>query len=115
MNLTNPPSYAYAVGMLTREQMQNTLTERLFWHTAERDDSKVAHHLFCHKEMDTAYTLDEATLFDFFFHYLREIDVFPLLENLDPVVALNSAPGFTPLEIMPRSVSSPAIAEILKG
>ena len=64
--------------------MRNTLTERLFWHTAERDDSKVAQHLFCRKEMDTVYTLDEATLFDFFFHYLREIEVFPLLENLDP-------------------------------
>ena len=70
--------------MFTQEQMQNTLMERLFWHTAERDDSKVAHHLFCCKEMDTVYTLDEATLFDFFFHYLREIEVFPLLENLDP-------------------------------
>jgi len=70
--------------MLTREQMQNTLIERLFWHTAERNDAKVADHLFNHKEMDTVYTLDEATLFDFFFHYLREIDVFPLLENLDP-------------------------------
>lgn len=64
--------------------MQNTLMERLFWHTAERDDSKVAEHLFCRKEMDTVYTLDEATLFDFFFHYLREIEVFPLLETLDP-------------------------------
>src|SRR4030066_1105085 len=70
--------------MLTREQMQNTLVERLFWHTAEREDSKVAQHLFCRKEMDTVYTLDEATLFDFFFHYLREIDVFSLLEELDP-------------------------------
>jgi hypothetical protein len=70
--------------MPTREQMQNTLIERLFWHTAERDDAKIAHHLFCCKEMDTVYTLDEATLFDFFFHYLREIGVFSLLENLDP-------------------------------
>ena len=70
--------------MVTREQMQNTLIERLFWHTSERDESKVAQHLFCHKEMDTVYTLDEATLFDFFFHYLREIEVFPLLEELDP-------------------------------
>jgi len=70
--------------MLTQEQMQNTLMERLFWHTAERDDSKVAQHLFYRKEMDTVYTLDEATLFDFFFHYLREIEVFPLLDNLDP-------------------------------
>ena len=70
--------------MLTREQMQNNLIERLFWHTSERDESKVAHHLFCRKEMDTVYTLDEATLFDFFFHYLREVEVFPLLEELDP-------------------------------
>jgi hypothetical protein len=28
--------------------------------------------------------MDEATLFDIFFHYLREIGVFALLENLDP-------------------------------
>ena len=84
MNLTNHLLYAYSLGMVTREQMQNTLIERLFWHTAERNDAKVADHLFCHKEMDTVYTLDEATLFDFFFHYLREIDVFPLLEELDP-------------------------------
>ncbi len=70
--------------MITREQMQKTLIERLFWHTAERNDAKVADHLYCRKEMDTVYTLDEATLFDFFFHYLREIDVFPLLEGLDP-------------------------------
>src|SRR4030066_1902432 len=84
MDLTNPLSYAYALGMLTREQMHNTLIQRLFWHTSVRDSSKVAHHLFCPKEMDTVYTLDEATLFDFFFHYLREIEVFPLLENLDP-------------------------------
>ena len=36
---------------------------------------------------------------------------------LNPVVALNSALRFTPLEIMPRSVSSPAIAglEFLTG
>ena len=49
-----------------------------------RNEAKVADHLFYRKEMDTVYTLDEATLFDFLFHYLREIDVFPLLENLDP-------------------------------
>jgi hypothetical protein len=70
--------------MISREQMQNHLIERLFWHTSERDESKVAQHLFCRKEMDTVYTLDEATLFDFFFHYLREIEVFSLLEELDP-------------------------------
>jgi len=70
--------------MLTREQMQNTLIERLFWHTAEWDDAKVAHHLFCSKEIENIYTLDEATLFVFFFHYLREIEVISFFENLDP-------------------------------
>jgi hypothetical protein len=84
LDLTNFLTYAYSVPMLTREQMQNNLLQRLFWHTSEREESKVAQHLFCQKEMDTVYTLDEATLFDFFFHYLREIEVFPLLEELDP-------------------------------
>src|SRR4030042_1078619 len=37
-----------------------------------------------YRSSSTVYTLDEATLFDFFFHYLREIDVFPLIEDLDP-------------------------------
>ncbi|MEA3223455.1 MAG: hypothetical protein U9P49_09885 [Thermodesulfobacteriota bacterium] len=30
------------------------------------------------------YAMDEATLFDSFFNYLQEIEVFPLLEHLDP-------------------------------
>ena len=34
--------------------------------------------------MDVVYAMDEATLFDSFFNYLREINVFPLLEHLDP-------------------------------
>jgi hypothetical protein len=70
--------------MYSREQMQNTIFERLFWHSAQRDDAKVADHLYARKEMDIVYTLDEATLFDFFFHYLREIEIFPFLENLQP-------------------------------
>jgi hypothetical protein len=64
--------------------MQDTIVERLFWHSAQRDEAQVADHLYRCKEMDTVYTLDEATLFDFFFHYLREIEVFPLIEQLDP-------------------------------
>jgi len=70
--------------MTTREQLQETLCDRLFWHTAERDDAKVADHLFhCH-EMDVVYAMDEATLFDSFFNYLQEIEVFPFLAHLDP-------------------------------
>lgn len=70
--------------MTSREQIQETLCNRLFWHTAERDDAKVADHLFHRREMDVVYAMDEATLFDSFFNYLREIEVFPLLENLNP-------------------------------
>ena len=70
--------------MTTRDQLQETLCSRLFWHTAERNDATVADHLFHRREMDVVYAMDEATLFDSFFHYLREIDVFPLLEHLDP-------------------------------
>jgi hypothetical protein len=70
--------------MTSRDQLQETLCNRLFWHTAERDDAIVADHLFHHREMDVVYAMDEATLFDSFFNYLREIDVFPLLEHLDP-------------------------------
>jgi hypothetical protein len=70
--------------MTNREQMQDTLCNRLFWHTAERDDARVAHHLFYRREMDIVYSMDEATLFDSFFNYLQEIGVFPFLEYLDP-------------------------------
>ncbi len=70
--------------MTRRDQLQETLCNRLFWHTAERDDAKVANHLFHRREMDVVYAMDEATLFDSFFNYLRQIDVFPLLEQLDP-------------------------------
>jgi len=70
--------------MTTPEQLQDTLCDRLFWHTAERDDAKVAQHLFHRREMDVVYAMDEATLFDSFFNYLQEIEVFLLLEHLDP-------------------------------
>jgi len=70
--------------MTTRDQLQETLCNRLFWHTAERDDAKVADHLFHRREMDVVYAMDEATLFDSFFNYLQEIEVFPLLGHLDP-------------------------------
>ena len=70
--------------MTTRNQLQETLCDRLFWHTAQRDDAKVADHLFHRREMDVVYAMDEATLFDSFFNYLQEIEVFPHLQHIDP-------------------------------
>lgn len=70
--------------MTTRDQLQETLCDRLFWHTAERDDAKIADHLFHRREMDVVYAMDEATLFDCFFKYLQEIELFPHLQHIDP-------------------------------
>lgn len=70
--------------MITRQQMQWTILQRLFWRTAERNDAKMDDHLFHHKELDLVFALDEATLFDFFFHYLREFDVSSFWENIAP-------------------------------
>jgi len=70
--------------MTTREQLQETLCDRLFWHTAERDDAKVAEYRYHRREMDVVYAMDEATLFDSFFTYLQEIEIFPLFDHLDP-------------------------------
>jgi len=75
---------AYPTLMTNREKMQETLCDRLFWHTAERDDAKVAEYLYHRREMDVVYAMDEATLFDSFFTYLQEIEVFPLFDHLDP-------------------------------
>jgi len=55
--------------MTSRDQLQETLCNRLFWHTAERNDAIVADHLFHHREMDVVYAMDEATLFDSFFNF----------------------------------------------
>lgn len=71
-------------GMDNREQFQDTLCDRLFWHTAERNDAKVADHLFHHRAMNVVYSMDEATLFDSFFKYMQEVEVFPFLDELDP-------------------------------
>jgi hypothetical protein len=45
--------------MTTRDQLQETLCNRLFWHTAERDDAKVADHLFHRSEMDVVDALGD--------------------------------------------------------
>ncbi|MBW1690699.1 MAG: hypothetical protein JRJ70_08115, partial [Deltaproteobacteria bacterium] len=83
-HLTSPLFCARVAAMTTREKLQETLCDRLFWNTAERDDAKVADYLYHRREMDVVYAMDEATLFDSFFTYLQEIEVFPLLDHLDP-------------------------------
>jgi hypothetical protein len=72
--------------MTRQDQLQETLCNRPFWHTTERNDAIVANHLFHSREMDVFYAIamDEAILFDSLFNYLQEIQFFPPLEHLNP-------------------------------
>lgn len=56
----------------------------LAWHTAERDDARVARTLHDTHGCDEVYAIDKATFFDELFHYMHEIGIWPLLEGLDP-------------------------------
>jgi len=59
--------------MTSRDQLQETLYNHLFWHIAERNDARVADHLFHRCEMEEVYAMDEAALFDSFFNYLVSV------------------------------------------
>jgi len=50
---------------------------------ATRDDLRVAQDLH-QREIDRAYSLEEDTLLDEFFHYLREIGLWDELEQFKP-------------------------------
>lgn len=54
------------------------------WGTATRDDAKVVDELHRTRALDRVVAMDEAAFFDEYFHYLREIGVWPLLDDLDP-------------------------------
>ena len=54
------------------------------WQTAERDEARVARVLYETRTCDEVYAIDKATFFDELFHYCQEINLWPLLESLDP-------------------------------
>src|SRR5487761_2188060 len=58
--------------------LQARMAEVVGWETAHRDDAGVAH------ELHAAHAIQEAGFIDEFFHYIREIGAWPLLESLDP-------------------------------
>jgi hypothetical protein len=68
----------------SKEDLRTHLAELSGWHTATRDDARVAEELYETHAMDRVHSLNEAVFFDEFFHYMKEIEVWPLLENLDP-------------------------------
>jgi hypothetical protein len=66
------------------DDLRTRLGEISGWHSALRDDAKVALEVHQKREVDRVCALNEAAFFDELFHYIREIGAWPLLEQLDP-------------------------------
>lgn len=73
-----------AGGTRDGDGLRERLAEVAGWGAATRDDREVAEELYRTRSVDSVYGLNEAAFFDEFFAYLREIGVWPLLEQLDP-------------------------------
>ena len=67
-----------------KEDLRTRIAELSGWQTATRDDALVAHELYETRSLDRVHSLNEAAFFDEFFHYLKEIAVWPLFEDLAP-------------------------------
>jgi hypothetical protein len=81
-------------GTESRPPVAARLAELAGWQTATRDDAHVAQALHSQRAMDRVYALNEAAFFDEFFQYLREIGVWPLLEDLDSQTRLRETYPF---------------------
>lgn len=66
------------------DDLRTRLGEIAGWQTATRDDRQVAQELHATRAIERVHALDEAAFFDEFFDYLNRIEVWPLLEQLDP-------------------------------
>lgn len=60
------------------------IIERLCWHTAEKDQARIAQSLADEQDVHEVYGLGDAGLFDEFFHFLRELEIMEILEKLAP-------------------------------
>ena len=66
----------------TREAITQNLAERLCWQVARRDDTRVARRLYRKQVVDGVYRLDEGAVLDDFFHFLQELGVVDLLDEV---------------------------------
>ena len=66
------------------KKASETIFKRLVWHTAKRDQAGIAEKLANEQEVDEIYGLGDAGLFDEFFHFLRELGIMKVLEQLSP-------------------------------
>jgi len=66
----------------TAEEIRNNLFKHLGWHTAHRDDTRVAQAIHRGEELDAVFGLEEVGLLDEFWHFLKQVGIFPLLEAI---------------------------------
>ena len=67
----------------TQEEVRRNLINNLSWQAAERNDQRVAQAIHDGEELDAIYGLDEVGLLDGFFHFLGEVGVLSLIEEIE--------------------------------
>jgi hypothetical protein len=71
-------------GMDIKKSASDTIFKRLVWHTARRDQAGIAEELANEQEVHEIYGLGDASLFDEFFSFLRQLGIMKVLEQLAP-------------------------------
>ena len=66
----------------TREAITTNLAERLCWQVARRDDTRVARRLYRKELVDGVSPMDTRAVLDECFHFLRELGVVELREDV---------------------------------
>jgi hypothetical protein len=66
----------------TRDEITQSLAERLCWEVARRDDSRMARRLYRKQLVDGVYQLDERALLDDLFHFLDQVGLMGMLSEV---------------------------------
>ncbi len=82
--LTNCSVQSMHRGMNIKQNASENIAERLNWHTAKKDQERIAKKLASEQEVDEIYMLGDAGLFDNFFSFLEEFGIMEILEQLAP-------------------------------
>ncbi len=68
--------------MQSRGEIKTNLVERLEWRLARRDESRLARRLWKKQGVDAIYSLEEGAILDAFVHFLDEVGVLSLWQQL---------------------------------
>ena len=75
----------YGGAMDNIKNASETIFKRLVWPTTKRNQAGIAGKLANEREVDEIYGLGDAGLFDELFHFLRELGIMKILEQLAPL------------------------------